>query len=41
MTGQAGADATILGQQVGDKKMTLFEKSYAERQPDIPACGEK
>ena len=39
--GQAGADATILGQQVGDKKMDLFKKPYAEREPDVNACGEK
>ena len=39
--GQAGADATMLGQQVGDKKMDLFKKSYAERKPDVNACGEK
>jgi hypothetical protein len=38
--GQAGADATILGQQVGDKKMDLFKWSYAEREPDIKACGD-
>jgi len=39
--GQAGADATILGQQVGDKKMDLFKKVFAERDPDVNACGEK
>jgi hypothetical protein len=39
--GQAGADATFLGQQVGEKKMDLFKKTIAEREPDINACGEK
>jgi hypothetical protein len=39
--GQAGADATILGQQVGDKKMDLFKWTVAERNPDVNACGDK
>lgn len=39
--GQAGADATILGQQPGEKKIDLFKKTYAEREPDTNACGEK
>jgi hypothetical protein len=39
--GQAGADATILGQSVGDKKMDLFKKALVLRQPDVNACGEK
>jgi len=39
--GQAGADATMLGQKMGEKKMDLFKKTYAERNPDVNACGEK
>jgi hypothetical protein len=39
--GQAGADATILGQQAGDKKIDLFKKTIVDRQPDLSACGDK
>jgi hypothetical protein len=39
--GQAGADATMLGQQIGDKKIDLFKKTIVDRQPDVNACGEK
>jgi Na+-driven multidrug efflux pump len=35
------AASTMLGQKMGDKKMDLFKKAYAERNPDVNACGEK
>ena len=38
--GQAGADATFLGTQIGDKKVDLFKKASVDRRPDVSACGE-
>ena len=41
MTGQAGADATLLALKVESPHVDLFKVSKVNRDPDIDACGQK